>query len=53
MALVYVNPCSMAWEKKGKKGEEDQRKQETKKKGKKISDFSPFFLGLFWYILVV
>ncbi len=33
MALVYVNPCSMEWEKKGKKGREI--KGNKKKKGKK------------------
>jgi hypothetical protein len=56
MALFYVNPCSIGMGKKRKKEEKRRRrkikgnKKRRKKKGKKIVDFSLFFLGLFLYL---
>jgi hypothetical protein len=54
MALFYVNPCSIGMGKKRKKEEKRRRrkikgnKKRRKKKGKKIVDFSLFFLGFFY-----
>jgi len=51
MALVYVNPCSMAWGKKEKKREENQRKQEKEKKREKKLLIFLFFSWLFFVYL--
>jgi hypothetical protein len=54
MALVYVNPCSigMGKKRKRKKGRKIKRnKKRRKNKGKKIIDFSLFFLGFFFVYL--